>query len=193
MDRDELVRAACCGDRQAREAIGEWLVVELRQLFASNQINQRLAHELCSDTIVDVWTNMSRPDSRLDSSSAAAFLESVHRFAWMCAKRRRTRTAREFDHAAKLEQQPSPDPTRSPTTKLAQRDAMEVVEQCVLQLKTPFRQPVHWKLIERRSLRQFAVTHDVPEPTAHSRYRRGKEQLRRLLEREGLSPSDCGL
>ncbi len=184
MNRDELVRAACRGDVEARNAIGPWLQDELWSFFARCFSDRDRIAELVQATMLDVWTKAPQQQP----ASADAFLRWVLGFGGMAAKAARTRQNREIAREAKLALLLPAEPSRSPSGKLALSESLQLVERCLERLPTPYRAAVRHRLAGG-DVKEFAAEHGITVGTAWWRYSEAVRRIEQLIEHERVTPT----
>lgn len=173
MDRDELVRRACDGDQAARDQIGLLLHHKLTIYFGHH--GPREAAEMIQDTMVDVWAKAGEAPRTAD-----AFVSWVFSYAGIIARRATCERRREHTRACKRERMLAPPPATSPSSELRRVQEQLLLERCMSQLPTPYRNAVQHRFDGGRD-QDLAASEGVAVSTVRSRVKRGMAKLEQLL------------
>lgn len=182
MPPGHVVRAAVAGDSEAGGVVAEWLVGELSSFFAKRFHDSSKVEELLQATMTRVWAELAARDPS-DADELRLWCLDVGR---RTAGNSRRQARREHERVGKLDLMQVARPASLSAT-LAAAEELDLLERCIEQLATPYREVIRDKL-QGGTARSLAEARGVSIDTIYARRKKAQKQLAELMARERLTP-----
>lgn len=176
------MRAAVAGDSEAGDVVGKWLMVELSKFFAKRFHDLSKIEELRQAAIARVWTELPERNPSTADELREWCLDMGRRTAATTGRKAR----RERQRAAKLESA-QVERSVSLSSMLADAEQRALLERCIEQLTTPYREALRDKL-NGGTARSFAEAKGVPVSTITSRRTKAEKQIKQMIAQERFTP-----